>query len=174
MACYAKLADENDFSHEGELDFAASEVNATTGTARIRGVFKNDDRALASGMFVRVRVPVSKPYEALLVPERALATDQNIKFVYVVGDDSTATRRTIKLGDQRDDMRIVTEGLKSGERVIVKGLQRVKPGQKVEAEVAEATPAKTDTQSVGQVPPAAANSIDSALSKSEPRSTKGR
>jgi multidrug efflux system membrane fusion protein len=114
---------------------------------------------------------VSKPYEALLVPERALATDQNIKFVYVVGDDNTATRRTIKLGDQRSDMRIVTEGLKSGERVIVKGLQRVKPGQKVEAELAETAPAKIDTQSVGQVPPAAANSIDSALSKSEPRST---
>jgi len=172
MACYARLADETDFKHEGQLDFAASEVNATTGTARIRGVFANADRALASGMFVRVRVPVSRPYEALLVPERALATDQNIKFVYVVGDDDTATRRSITLGDQRDDMRIVTEGLKAGERVIVKGLQRVKPGQKVEAELAEAAPTKTEAQPVSQTSPTGAKRNDSVLSKTELRSAK--
>ena len=92
------------------------------------------DRALASGMFVRVRVPTSKPYDALLIPEKALATDQDIKFVYVVGNDGVAARRNVELGNQRGDMRIVTSGLKAGERVIVKGLQRVRPGQKVEAE----------------------------------------
>jgi RND family efflux transporter MFP subunit len=143
IPCSLQLADEQDFSHEGTLDFAASEVNKTTGTARIRGVFANADRALVSGLFVRVRIPVSQPYQALLIPERALATDQSIKFVYVVGADGTATRRTVELGGQRGDMRIVTAGLQAGDRVIVKGLQRVRPGQKVEAEVAEATLAAT-------------------------------
>jgi RND family efflux transporter MFP subunit len=173
MACYVKLADENEFVHEGQLDFASAEVNASSGTARIRGIFKNDDRALASGLFVRVRIPVSKPYEALLVPERSLATDQNIKFVYVVGDDGTATRRTITLGEQRNDMRVVTAGLKSGERVIVKGLQRVKPGQKVEAELAEMTPPSADSQPVTQSAPDETDPTGSALSAARaPRATK--
>jgi len=132
--CYVQLADENDFPHEGKLDFVESEVTATTGTARLRGEFANKDRALASGLFVRVRVPASKPYQALLIPEKALATDQDIKFVYVVGGDGVAERRNVELGNQRGDMRIVTSGLKAGERVIVKGLQRVRPGQKVEAQ----------------------------------------
>lgn len=138
LACYLQLADEPDYSLKGQVDFAASEVNTSTGTARIRAVFTNEDRSLASGLFVRVKVPVSKPYEALMIPERALATDQNIKFVYVVGTDGAATRRNVELGPLRDGMRIVTGGLTAGERVIVKGLQRVKPGQKVEAELAQA------------------------------------
>src|SRR3954468_7211265 len=108
LVCYLQLADEKDFSHEGTIDFAASEVNTSTGTARIRGVFANEDRALASGLFVRVKIPISKPYEALMVPERALATDQNIKFVYVVGTDGAAARRNVELGEQRGEMRIVT------------------------------------------------------------------
>jgi len=143
IACYLQLADEEDFPHEGKIDFAASEVNTSTGTARIRAVFPNEDRALASGLFVRVKIPVSKPYEALMIPERALATDQNIKFVYVVGADGAATRRTVELGDQRGEMRIITSGLAAGDRVIVKGLQRVKPGQKVEPELAQVDPTAT-------------------------------
>ena len=141
IACYLQLADENEFAHEGQLDFASAEVDRGTGTARIRGVFANENRELASGLFVRVRIPVSEPYQALLVPEQALATDQSIKFVYVVGEDGTAARRTVELGAQRGEMRIITKGLEAGERVIVKGLQRVKPGQKVEADlVAAAAP----------------------------------
>jgi RND family efflux transporter MFP subunit len=132
--CFMQLADEKDFPHHGKLDFVETEVNPTTGTARLRGEFPNQDRALASGLFVRVRVPASKPYQALLIPEKALATDQDIKFVYVVGGDGVAARRNVELGSQRGEMRIITSGLKAGEQVIVKGLQRVRPGQKVEAE----------------------------------------
>ena len=134
--CFLQLADEKDFPHQGKLDFISSEVTATTGTARLRGEFANKDHSLASGLFVRVRIPASQPYQALLIPERALATDQDIKFVYVVGSDSIATRRDVELGPQRGDMRIIKAGLKPGEQVIVKGLQRVRPGQTVEAEVA--------------------------------------
>jgi RND family efflux transporter MFP subunit len=143
VACFLKLADEKEFMHEGQLDFAASEVDKGTGSARIRAVFANKDRALVSGLFVRVRIPVSKPYKALLIPEKALATDQSIKFVYVVGSDGTAARRTVELGKQRGEMRIVTKGLTAGEQVIVKGLQRVKTGQKVETELAKDGPALT-------------------------------
>jgi RND family efflux transporter MFP subunit len=132
--CFMQLADEKDFPHHGKLDFVETEVNPTTGTARLRGEFANQDRSLASGLFVRVRVPASKPYQALLIPEKALATDQDIKFVYVVGTDGVAARRNVELGHQRGEMRIITSGLEAGERVIVKGLQRVRPGQKVEAE----------------------------------------
>lgn len=134
VPCYVQLADEKDFSHQGKLDFVESEVNAGTGTARLRGVFENKDRDLASGLFVRVRVPASEPYQALLIPERALATDQGMKFVYVVGSDGTATRRLVALGAQRGELRIISDGLQAGEQVIVKGLQRVRAGQKVEAE----------------------------------------
>lgn len=134
IECFMQLADEKDFPHQGKLDFVETEVNATTGTARLRGVFDNQDRSLASGLFVRVRVPASKPYQALLIPEKALATDQDIKFVYVVGSDGVAVRRNVELGRQRGDLRIVTSGLEPGERVIIKGLQRVRPGQKVEAQ----------------------------------------
>ncbi|HEX5103385.1 MAG TPA: efflux RND transporter periplasmic adaptor subunit [Pirellulaceae bacterium] len=134
---YLQLADETEFSHEGTLDFVETEVSRTTGTARIRGVFANTDRTLASGLFVRVQIPVSEPYQALLLPEAALATDQNIKYVYVVAGGK-AERRNVELGGQRGDMRIITSGLKEGDQVIVKGLQRVKPGQQVEAEQAAA------------------------------------
>jgi RND family efflux transporter MFP subunit len=176
IPCYLQLADEQDFPHEGSLDFITTEVNLTTGTARIRGVFKNEDRALASGMFVRVRIPVSEPYQALLVPEQALATDQSIKFVYVVGSDGTAERRTVELGAARGELRIVTGGLKAGEQVIVKGLQRVRPGQRVEPELVEitlpptkvhkpVTPAAADSRPVATEPPAPSATSD------EPRST---
>jgi RND family efflux transporter MFP subunit len=143
---YLKLADETEFSHEGVLDFVETEVKKTTGTARIRGVFQNEERTLASGLFVRVQIPVSEPYQALLIPEAALATDQSIKFVYVVGADGTAERRNVELGGQRGEMRIITSGLEAGEHVIVKGLQRVKPGGKVEAELAAANLPKTSVR----------------------------
>jgi RND family efflux transporter MFP subunit len=147
--CFVRLADENDYPHKGRLDFVETEVNSSTGTARLRGVFENKDRELASGMFVRVRVPASKPYKALLIPERALATDQDIKFVYVVGTDGVANRRSVELGPQRGEMRIITSGLQAGDQVIVKGLQRVRPGQKVEA-AAEATKVAQHVQVIRQ------------------------
>ena len=151
MVCYVQLADEKDFPHEGTLDFAASEVEAGTGTARIRAVLPNQDRAFVSGLFVRIRIPIGKPYQAMLIPEQALLTDQSIKYVYVVGDDGLATRRTVELGSQRGDLRIVKSGLGAGDRVIVKGQQRVRPGQKVEAELLKpaspATPTPTPTAS---------------------------
>jgi RND family efflux transporter MFP subunit len=131
--CYAELPGEKDFPHKGKLDFVENKVKSGTGTLRVRGLFENKKREMVSGLSARVKIPTSDPYQALMIPERALATDQSVKFVYVVGSDGVANRRAIELGPQRGDMRIVTSGLKAGEQVIVKGLQRVRPGQKVEA-----------------------------------------
>lgn len=155
IRCFVKLADEDSFAHEGVLDFAGTEVKTSTGTAQLRAEFPNKDRELVSGLFVRVRIPASEPYQALLIPERALATDQDIKFVYVVGDDGIAKRRNVELGAQRGDMRIITAGLKPGEQVIVKGLQRVRPDQKVEAEIEppkEVADASIETSSNSNTP----------------------
>jgi RND family efflux transporter MFP subunit len=132
LACFAQLADESDFPHAGQLDFAAARVNPTTGTVRIRGVFPNEDKRLTPGVFVRIRVPVSEPYPALLIPEKSIATDQDVKYVYVVSDQSLVVRRNLELGGTRGERRIVQAGLQPGERVIVKGLQRVRPDDKVE------------------------------------------
>lgn len=143
IKCFVQLADETDFTHEGSLDFAASEVNARTGTARLRGVFTNEKRELVSGLYVRIKVPIGKPYDALLIPEKALATDQSVKYVYVVGSDNKAVRRNVETGDARGELRIIKSGLKAGEQVIVKGLQRVKPGDSVEIDKSPSPEAAT-------------------------------
>lgn len=133
IPCYLQLADETDFPHVGNLDFVENRIDPATGTIKIRGVFANRDRRLMPGLFVNVRVPVSGRYRALMIPERALATDQGEKCVYVVDSDNLVTRRTVTLGAQRGPLRIIQSGLKPSERVIIKGLQRVRPQQEVEA-----------------------------------------
>lgn len=170
---YLKLADEQEFLHEGTLDFVETEVSRTTGTARIRGVFPNTDRTLASGLFVRVQIPVSDPYQALLIPESALATDQSIKYVYVVGADGKAERRNVELGAQRGELRIITSGLKAGEQVIIKGLQRVKPGQTVEPEQVK-TELPTTTVRKPVAPPTDPAPADVAPSIPSPSATPPR
>jgi RND family efflux transporter MFP subunit len=152
VPCYLQLADEKDFPHVGKLDFASAEVSTSTGTSRLRGVFENADRSLVSGLFVRIRVPVSKPYQALLIPERALATDQSVRFVYVVTEEKKAERRNVEIGGQRGDWRIVKSGLMAGDRVIVKGLQRVRPGQQVEAETEPAAGTEPSAQTAPPTP----------------------
>lgn len=173
IPCYLQLSDEKEFSHEGTIDFAATEVSRTTGTARIRGIFANEDRELASGLFVRVRIPVSEPYDALLIPEQALATDQSIKYVYVVEADGTANRHTVELGGQRGELRIITSGLKEGDHVIVKGLQRVKPGQKVEATLAPTTlPSPAKPKSAKKASSKKSQTVEKEPDETEPEETK--
>lgn len=148
LKCYLKLADEKEFTHDGTVDFVATEVHSKTGTARIRATFPNKRRMLASGLFVRLRIPVSNSYKALMIPESALATDQSVKFVYVVGSDGIAERRLVTLGDLRGSQRIIASGLKAGEQIIAKGLQRVRPGQKVEAQPQKEQPAQAAPPSI--------------------------
>jgi RND family efflux transporter MFP subunit len=126
------LATEDGFPHRGAINFIDNRVNSTTGTLRVRGIFPNKDEALTPGYFTRVRVPVSALHRAVLVSERALDTDQGQKVVYVVDKDNRVTSRPVRLGALHDGLREITDGLNPGERVIVTGLQQVRPGVTVE------------------------------------------
>jgi RND family efflux transporter MFP subunit len=128
-----QLANEEGFPHAGEIDFIDNRVDPTTGTIRTRGVFPNTNRILTPGLFVRVRIPGGDAYKALLVTDRALGTDQGQKYVWVVDDQKVVQYRVITLGPlQSDGLRVIREGLKPGEWVIVNGLQRARPGVTVE------------------------------------------
>jgi RND family efflux transporter MFP subunit len=129
------LADEEGFPRKGRLNFEDNQLDASTGTLRVRGIFENHDRLLTPGMFVRVLLPIGEPYRALLVPEAALATDQGQKFLYVIGADDKVEYRRVKVGQLVDGLRVVTEGVSPGERVVVNGVQRVRPGIKVEPQL---------------------------------------
>jgi RND family efflux transporter MFP subunit len=126
------LANEDGYPHRGTVDFTDNQVNSKTGTLKVRGVFPNKDEALSPGYFARVRVPISPPHLALLITERALDTDQGQKVVYVVDKDNKVVTRPVRLGELHDGLREVTDGLEPGDRVIVVGLQQVRPGVTVE------------------------------------------
>ncbi|MBI3864706.1 MAG: efflux RND transporter periplasmic adaptor subunit [Planctomycetia bacterium] len=129
------LADEQGFPRRGEINFAENRVDSDTGTWRLRGRFDNHDNALPPGLFVRIRLPFGPPHDAILVTEEALGTDQGQKYVYVIGDDGKAEYRRITVGRLHDGLRVVSNGLSAGDRVVVNGLQRVRPGIEVHAEV---------------------------------------
>ena len=113
-------------------------------------LFPNLDGALVPGLFARVRLPVSAPQKTFLVSERAIGTDQSQKFVLAVGKDNTAAYRTVKLGGTIDGKRVVRTGLRSGDQIIVNGLQRVRPGMTVDPEIAVvAAPAPAITPATG-------------------------
>jgi RND family efflux transporter MFP subunit len=126
------LASEEGFPHQGTINFVDNQVNAKTGTLSLRGVFPNKDEALSPGFFARVRIPISRPHRALLVTERALDNDQGQKIVYVVNDKNEVLFRPVRPGQRHDGLLAIEAGLKSGERVIVNGLQQIRVGATVE------------------------------------------
>jgi multidrug efflux system membrane fusion protein len=128
-----QLADETGFPHKGFMDFVDNKIDPNTGTMRARGVFPNQDHSLSPGFFARIRIPGSGKYPALLIPDRALGSDQSQKFVYVVNAEKKVEFRPVKIGPMIDGLRVVSAGLKAGEQVIVEGLLRVRPGVVVEA-----------------------------------------
>ena len=135
------LADEEGYPHDGVVNYFDNELDPSTGTMQARGIFKNADRMLAPGMFVRVRLPIGDPYRALLLSEQALGTDQGQKFVYVVDDQNKVQYRRVEVGRLQQGKRVVLGGIAEGDRVVVSGLQRVRPGIEVNARPAsEAAP----------------------------------
>lgn len=126
------LGDEEGFPHEGRLDYADPGVDPGTGTVMARGIFPNDDHRIVPGLFVRVRVALEEHDKALLVPELALGADQGGSFLLVVGGDNVVEQRPVKLGAAVEAMRVIESGLKPDDLVIVNGLQRARPGQKVD------------------------------------------
>jgi multidrug efflux system membrane fusion protein len=131
------LASEEGFPRSGRLDFMDNQLNPQTGTIRGRAVFDNADGALTPGLFVRLRLAGRARQPGLLVQDQAIGTDLGKKFVYVVNDENAIEYRTVSLGPLVDGLRVVRTGLESGERVVVNGLQRVRPGDKVSAQQAE-------------------------------------
>ena len=134
-----QLSDETGFPRRGHIESADNRLDPATGSLVVRMVFPNPDGRLLPGLFSRVRLPVGAPEPSLLVSERAIGTDQSQKFVLTVASDNTVAYRPVKLGPVVEGKRIVRDGLHPGDRVIVNGLQRVRPGMTVTAELADAT-----------------------------------
>jgi RND family efflux transporter MFP subunit len=140
------LADQEEFSLAGLVNFVDNQLSATTGTLRLRADVQNPNKLLSPGMYVRIRVPIGDAREAALIPEEALGSDQGQRFVYVLNDNDEVEYRRIKTGRIHRGYRVVESGLSTDDRVIVKGLQRVRPGLKVSPKVLE--------QNVAQAAPA--------------------
>jgi RND family efflux transporter MFP subunit len=132
------LTGETKPSHEGKMDFLDNRLDVSTGTLRSRAVIPNKDLSILPGQFGRVRVIGSLPYEALLLPDTAIATDQSRKIVFVVKDDDTVEAKPVILGPLDDGLRVIREGLMPDDRVIVDGLQRARVGAKVSPHAAAA------------------------------------
>jgi RND family efflux transporter MFP subunit len=129
---YLGLANETGFPRQGHLDFINNQLDANTGTMTGRAIFPNPDLALVPGLFARVRLPGSSQYEALLLPDEAIGSDQTQRFVLVVNDQHTVEYRKVALGPMIDGLRVIRDGLKPQDWVIVNGVQRVRPGAKVD------------------------------------------
>jgi multidrug efflux system membrane fusion protein len=133
------LANEEGFPHEGKLEFVDNRVDPATGSVRMRAVLKNAGHELAPGLFARVQIASGNgtggETKAALINERAIGTDQNRKFVFVVNGEGKAEYRPVKLGPVVEGLRVVREGLQPGEKIVVNGLQRVRPGSPVTAQL---------------------------------------
>jgi multidrug efflux system membrane fusion protein len=121
------------FPREGKMNFLDNQLDPATGTIRGRAVFRNEDRSLTPGLFVRLQVPGRGTYRGVLIEDRAIGTDLDKRYVYVVSPEATIEYRAVTLGPVVDGLRVVRSGVKEGDRVVVNGLQRVRPGAKVHA-----------------------------------------
>jgi len=119
------LANDENFPHEGHLDFVDNRVDPATGTIRARAVLDNKERIFTPGLFARIKLAGSGKFPAVLVDDKAILTDQDRKYVYVLAPDKTAQRRNVKIGRMAEGLRIVTDGLTAGDKVIVHGVQKI-------------------------------------------------
>ena len=136
------LADEPGYPHTGKIDFIDNRIDAATGTVRMRAVVPNPDKRLTPGLFARVRLGEGATIQAVVIDDKAILTDQDRKYVYVLGAGDTVERRDVKLGRVVEGQRVIAEGLKVGDRVIVNGLQKVFPGGKATVALAQASGAR--------------------------------
>jgi RND family efflux transporter MFP subunit len=141
------LPDETGFPHAGKLDFLENRLDQGTGTLRARAVVPNKDGVFSPGMFARVRLQGSPEYQAVMLPDEAIGTDQANRFVYLVGDDDVPVRRLVELGPLVDGLRVVRNGLTAEDWVVIRGQQRVRPGQKI---VPKRMPLKVSDAEQGQ------------------------
>lgn len=146
---YVRLADETDWSREGQMYFVDNELSPDTGTIRGKAIFDNPDDLLTPGVFGRLRLVGSAPYDAILIPDDAVISDQSQKMVLVVGDDAVVQPKPVTLGPRRDGLRVVRSGLGKDETIIVRGVQRARPGGKVVPQEAVLQPDGTIKQAPG-------------------------
>ena len=129
------LQTETGFPHAGKLDYVAPTVNQSTGTLAVRGIIPNADRVLLPGLFVRVRVPVDTQDNALLVPDTALGSDQSGRYLLVLTKENVVEQRKVTIGPTDNGLRVIDSGLKPDDRVVIAGLLRVIPGEKVDPQL---------------------------------------
>ncbi|HVW57292.1 MAG TPA: efflux RND transporter periplasmic adaptor subunit [Rhizobiaceae bacterium] len=125
------LQSETGYPHKGMLDYVSPQVSSSTGTLAVRAVFENKDEALLPGYFVRVRVPLGKEPGMLLVPDRAIGSDQSGRYVLIAGKDDVVEQRGVQIGQLVGNLRVVTSGINADDRVIVSDLMTAVPGQKI-------------------------------------------
>ena len=135
------FADEDGYPHDGAIDFMDNRVDTSTGTQKVRVVVKNEDGKLTPGLFARVRLPEGGLHDAVLVNDAAIGTDQDKRYVYVVGNDGKVQSRRVTLGPLHDGLRIVRDGVTADDSVVVSGVQRVRPGALVTTETVPMKPA---------------------------------
>jgi RND family efflux transporter MFP subunit len=129
------LQTETGYPHKGKLDYVSPNINQSTGTLAVRGILPNPDRVLLPGFFVRVRVPFDEQKSALLVPDTALGSDQAGRYVLVVNGDNVVEQRKVQIGPLDGGLRVIESGLKGDDRIVVAGLLRAIPGQKVDPQL---------------------------------------
>lgn len=134
---FMALANESDYPHEGFIDFIDNQVNPATGTIRARAVFSNEDGAFVPGLFARIKLVGSSSYEGVLIDDKAIGTDLNNKFVLVLDESNTVQYRPVTMGEKLNGLRIIKSGLNAEDQIVVKGLQRVRPGTPVSPEFVE-------------------------------------
>jgi RND family efflux transporter MFP subunit len=132
IAVEVGLQTEDGYPHQGKLDYAAPTINQSTGTLAVRGIVPNPGRVLLPGYFVRIRVPTERNEKALLVPDLALGTDQSGRYLLVVNNDDVVEQRKVKTGPLDGGLRVIESGLAPEDRIVIAGLLRVIPGQKVD------------------------------------------
>jgi multidrug efflux system membrane fusion protein len=138
---YVALSNEHGgFPHQGYVDFVDNRMDDATGTIRGRAILRNDDLALTPGLFARLRLPGSARYEAILIPDKAIGTDQAEKFVLTLSEEKKVVRKAVTLGSMSHGLRIIRSGLTGSEHVIISGQQRARPGMDVLATTEVVTP----------------------------------
>ena len=169
------LPDEKGFPTKGTIDFVDNRLDLATGTMRARAIVENKSALYSAGMFARVRVQGSEPYQAVMVPDDVIGTDQTTRFVLTVAEDGTVSRKSVALGPITDGLRVIKTGLSADDVVITKGLQRARPGSKVVAKEEPIRIAQTQVAPAVAVLPAAvaagAATVPAAIPATVPAAT---
>ena len=145
-----ELADEDNFPHQGYIESFDNKLDPDTGSILLRAVFPNDDGRIVPGLFARIRIPLSERHNALLIDERAIGTDQANKFVLTLSPTNTVQYQAVELGPLVDGKRVVRSGLEVGEKIVVNGLARVRPGMPVTPQDEVANTANSDGTKLAQ------------------------